>query len=483
MTAIIATAPSRSRGRARCPGAPQRPSRQRGRAAILRGVRFLPHALALLAACAPPQELPQATGRPDVVILLVDDLGWADVGYHEPPPEGGPATPRIDALARSGLRLERFYAQPSCTPTRAGLFTARLPVRMGIRSNLGIRSGPGASSREAQAGLPLEERVLARDFRAAGYRTALVGKWHLGEDSPAEHPNARGFDHFYGHLGGMIDYTRHVRKGGTLDWQRNGEPLREPGYSTHLIAAEAERILDGSHDTPLFLCVSFNAPHAPLHEPPGHEPPGRPARGNEDQDPRRVLYSAMVEELDRAIGTVLDAIDARGTDTLVLFLSDNGGAPKSGGCNDPLRGRKFQVFEGAIRVPAVVRWPGHVPEGALSEQLVTCMDVLPTLADAAGVPLRPDEEHPLDGTSVWPELTAGRLREREPEVFVCEMPEESNYAAFDGRWKLVARRTKDGPLGTRLYDLETNPGELVDVADEHPEMVARLWRTLGPWVR
>ena len=437
---------------------------------MLRDVRALPLTLLLALSVLPAACRPAPSGGPpDVVVLLVDDLGWADVGYHQAPDAAqAPHTPRIDALAASGLRLERVYAQPSCTPTRAGLFTGRHPARMGIRSNLGIGN---------QAGVPLDERILAQDFRDAGYRTALIGKWHLGEVADGEHPNARGFDHFYGHLGGMIDYAQHVRKGGVLDWQRNGESLREPGYATRLIAAEAGRVLDDDRDTPLFLCVSFNAPHAPLHVAPGRKP------DPEAENQKRALYVTMVEELDLAIGEVLDALADRGRESVILFVSDNGGAPKSGGSNVPLRGRKFQAFEGAVRVPAIVRYDGQVPAGAASDQVLACMDLLPTLATAAGVPLEVSDERPLDGESLWDELASGTTRARPALLFVCEMPDESNYAVLDGRWKLVARRQQDGPLGRRLYDLEGEGGELTDVTDAHPDTAERLWHVLRPWTR
>ena len=297
---------------------------------------------------------------PNVVIILADDLGTADVGFRGSEIQ----TPNIDRLAREGTQFDRFYSFPVCSPTRSALMTGRSPMRLGVAYSV-IR--PWLSY-----GLPAEEHLMPETFRAAGYQTAMAGKWHLGHSQARFLPHRRGFDEAYGHLNGAIDYYTHVRDGG-LDWQRNGRSVREEGYTTDLLAAEAVRQIRGrDKGRPFFLYLAFNAPHTPLQA-----PQALIDKYARIPDQRRRTFAAMVDAMDSGVGRVLGALDDEGIagSTIVLFFSDNGGPTNQGARNTPLRGAKATTFEGGIRVPAVLRWPGQVRQGEKSKQVFTAMDV------------------------------------------------------------------------------------------------------------
>jgi len=404
--------------------------------------------------------------QPNVVVLLADDLGWADVGFHDSEIQ----TPNIDRLSREGTRLERFHSCPVCSPTRASLMTARSPIRYGVMYTV-IR--PWASY-----GVPVEEHFMPQSFQAAGYQTAITGKWHLGHSQVKYLPNSRGFDHAYGHVNGAIDYYTHERDGG-LDWNRNGKSLREEGYSTDLIGAEGVRVIKGrDRSKPLFLYMPFNAPHAPLEAPKVLLDKYANLR---DKDPKRRSYAAMVDALDTAIGRVLATLDEEGMreNTLVLFFSDNGGPINFGARNAPLRNGKGTTFEGGTRVPAIVRWPGHVKAGARLNQRMSALDVFPTLADAVGVKLR--NTLPLDGKNMWPAITSGRIEPREDLLLAVDSGQKTYYCVHHDEWKLVREGSKD-----YLFRPAEDPGEANDLAGQHPEIVKDLvarvdkWRVLYP---
>ena len=409
--------------------------------------------------------------RPNVLILLADDLGWADVGFHQ----SEIRTPNLDRLAREGTRLERFYSFPVCSPTRSALLTGRSPMRLGLGYTV-IRPW-------SEYGLPVEEQTLARSFAAAGYGTAMTGKWHLGHAYRKYLPNSRGFQHSYGHFNGAIDYYTHIRDGG-LDWHRNGKPLEQEGYSTDLIAAEAvERIRKRDRSKPVLLYVPFNAPHGPLQA-----PESLIDRYANIADQRRRVFAAMVDSLDAGIGRILSALEEEGIakNTLVLFFSDNGGPTNLGARNTPLRGAKGTTFEGGIRVPAVMRWPGSIPAGSLLQQVTTVMDVFPTLAAAAGV--EPANKLPLDGRNLWP-VIQGRARpfQREDLFFSVEVEAGFYLGVHSGPWKLVQRIVSSaGDETNMLFQIEKDPNETTDLSAEHPAVVKDLaarierWRQLHP---
>jgi arylsulfatase A-like enzyme len=249
--------------------------------------------------------------RPNIIYILADDLGWADVGWHG----GEIRTPHLDKLADGGAKLEQFYVLPVCTPTRAALMTGRYPIRHGLQVSV-VRPW-------AQYGLPLDERTLPQALKEAGYTTHISGKWHLGHFQPAYLPLQRGFDTQYGHYNGAIDYFTHARDGGH-DWHRNDEESREKGYATSLLGDEAVRVIEQKHDgKPFFLYLSFNAPHTPLQAPPEYV-----KRYSHITDKKRQVYAAMVECLDEQVGRVVVALELHAliSNTLIIFSSDNGHA-------------------------------------------------------------------------------------------------------------------------------------------------------------
>ncbi|MBJ22268.1 MAG: arylsulfatase [bacterium] len=441
-----------------------------------------------------------AESPPNIVILLADDLGWNDVGYHGAPIE----TPNIDSLARQGVELDRFYSQPICTPTRAALLTGRSPLRSGLVF--------GVARPWDYFGLPAGERLLSETLREAGYQTAIVGKWHLGHSHELHTPNRRGFDHFYGHLLGAIDYYEHSRLGG-IDWQRNGETLHEEGYSTDLLGAEAARVIaDRDPSKPLFLYVPFNAPHSPMQAPKAlverystlSSKPNRRAHAEFIEatagrlglsveaaagilDPAgeapRAVFAAMVHSLDVAVGKILASLEAAGIadDTLVLFFSDNGGHISLGASNAPLRGEKSTVFEGGIRVPAAIRWPNGLPGGRKIEQTISVLDILPTLISAVGI--EGGDESSRDGVDRWPQIQGAESVAPGEIFFGVNGVVGRQEALRDGRWKLVRTIGFEGDaLRVMLFDIEADPLEQKDLADEQPQRVARLRERLDHWV-
>lgn len=401
--------------------------------------------------------------QPHILYILADDLGFADLGFRG----SDIATPSIDSLAANGLVLEQFYTQPLCTPTRAALMSGRYPFRQGLQTGV-IPSG-------GTYGLPLDERTLPQVLAGAGYRTAIVGKWHLGHADRAFWPGNRGFQSSYGPLIGEIDHFTH-RSHGVLDWYRDGQPLEEAGYDTDLFGAEAVRIVNG-HDagTPLFLYLAFTAPHTPFQAPAAWE-----ARYGHIADPNRRTYAAMVSAMDAQVGAVLAALEARGMrrDTLVIFHSDNGGtrskmfvgeAEQPGelpASNAPLRDGKGSLYEGGIRTGAVINWPGQVAPGR-AQGLFHVVDMLPTLAGIAGAGTA--GTRPLDGADMSAALL-GRAASSRREIVANVEPVQA--AVREGRWKLVW--TPVLPPKVELFDLDRDQGESTNLADQHPDIVRRL---------
>lgn len=407
-------------------------------------------AVVLLAAAAP------CLAQTNVVIFVADDLGWGDVGYHG----SEIRTPTIDRLAAEGMRLERFYVQPVCSPTRSALMTGRSPLRTGVL----IPFEPWFSR-----GLPTDEKLLPQYFRDAGHQTFAVGKWHLGPNERAYHPLNRGFDHFYGHLGGFINYNLHTIWRG-VDWQRNGATVHEEGYATHLIADEAVRLIENRDpDAPMLLYVAFNAPHSPLQA-----PASAIAEYADIDDEHRRTFAAMTSEMDRGIGRILAALEAEGLsdDTLVLFMSDNGGAESLGARNGELRGGKGDTWEGGIRVPAVLWWSGEIEAGSAYEHMISAEDLLPTLATAAG--LSPQWAKPLDGRDQWPALRRGSPPDDYPRVAARQVGPDLTIAYIKNGWKLVRMIDGNGELRTHLFRIYDDPEEREDLVAERPDLVAQL---------
>lgn len=439
------------------PGAAATPSR---RDVLAGGAGFLA-AVAGLSMLAPGARAADAP-RPHILYILADDLGFADVGFHG----SDIRTPNLDRLAAGGAKLSQFYTQPLCTPTRAALMTGRYPMRYGLQVGV-IPSG-------AKYGLATDEFLLPQALKGAGYRTALVGKWHLGHGDKAMWPRQRGFDSFYGPLVGEIDHFKHEAHGVT-DWYRNNSLLKEKGYDTELFGAEAVRIV-GKHDTktPLFLYLAFTAPHTPFQAPQRYIDMYAGIA-----DPSRRAYAAMITAMDEQIGQVVKALEARGMrdNTLIVFHSDNGGTrnrmfvgegeikgdlPAS---NAPYREGKGSLYEGGTRVVALANWPGRIAPGQ-ADGAMHVVDMLPTLARLAGADLA--RSKPLDGMDVWPALSAGKGGRSE----VIYNIEPTEGALRDGKWKLHWKVLL--PPQVELFDLDADPSEKTDVSKQNPEKVAEL---------
>lgn len=415
-----------------------------------------------------------AASKPDIVFLLIDDLGYADCGFN-----GGKQirTPNIDRLAKAGAVLEHLYVQPVCSPTRSALLTGRYPTRTGVYSIV---------TPHAPWGLPLPERTLADALRPAGYSTAIVGKWHLGEFQPGYLPLARGFDHHYGHYFGAIDYFTHER-GGQSDWYRDGKPIKEAGYSTYLLRDEACRIIaDQPKEKPLFLYVPFNGVHGPLEAPEAETKAYPELKGG------RQKLAGMLSAVDEAVGRIEAALRKAGRldNTLIVFSSDNGG--QLPGDNTPLRDRKGSIYEGGVRAAAFACWPGHIPAGVRIREPLHTVDWYPTLVNLAGGSL--EQKLPLDGLDAWPTITKGAPSPH--DAILCVSTQGPARAAVRmGEWKLLmlnapeeaaedegsqapakARKAKaaerQDPIA--LYHLTDDPGETKNLAAEQPERVKAM---------
>ncbi|HEB91376.1 MAG TPA: arylsulfatase [Deltaproteobacteria bacterium] len=471
------------------PHAEERPSRSRLRPPL----SVVALGLGLLFATAPSAR----AEKPNVIILLADDLGWADVGFHG---EEVIETPSLDRLAREGVELDRFYTTPICSPTRAALMTGRDPMTLGVAygvimpwHTIGVHPG---------------ERFMPESFRDAGYQTAIVGKWHLGHAQMTYHPNQRGFDHFYGHLHTEVGYFPPFANVGGRDFQRNGRTIDDQGYETFLLADEAARWIKArDKDRPFFLYMPFIAPHTPLDAPEdlkkkyaGMRDDRKPTRSENSDQSRRInrllrqpsarpLYAAVVDAMDQAIGRVLETLDEEGIaeNTIVLFFSDNGGAAYAtgGADNVPLRGGKGDTFEGGIRVVALLRWPAQLEAGTHFQSILSVMDVFPTLAGAAGV--ETNEHYALAGRNLWPAIREGRHVERDDYLyFASETPIRGHFSltAFNDEWKLV-QEVRQGLLSAEvtnhLFRIAEDPYELNNRASGNPEIVARMAEAIHRW--
>ena len=407
--------------------------------------------------------------KPNIVFLLIDDLGYADCGFN-----GGDEirTPNIDKLAHSGAILESHYVQPVCSPTRAALMTGRYATRTGVYTIVRPK---------AQWGLPLQERTLANALHDAGYETAITGKWHLGEFDPAYVPTSRGFDHQYGHYFGAIDYFTHLRDG-SYDWYRDDKELREEGYSTHLIAKEACRLITAKDKTkPIFLYVPFNGVHSPMQVPDSYLQPYPGMSG-----PRQKL-AGMLAAVDEAIGRIVESLETAGLreNTLIVFSSDNGG-PRPGK-NTPLRDFKGSIYEGGVRGCAFANWPGKIPAGQRITEPMHVIDWYPTLVKLAEGSL--DQKLPIDGMDVWPMLTT---QAASPHNAILSVQSPTKAAVRMGDWKLISQapsvnapakaaraktRVKNRQQGAetiQLYNLATDIGEATNLAEKDPERVATM---------
>ena len=427
---------------------------------------------------------------PNIVIILADDLGWNDVSYHGSEIE----TPNIDKLISSGVELDRFYVQPTCSPTRAELMTGKSALRLGITRPI---------SKNQRLGLGLEEKILPEYLKELNYSNYLLGKWHLGSYTPEYFPTRRGFDYFYGYLSGGIGYWDHVHGGGH-DWQRNEVGLREDGYATQLIKNDTLRIID-EHDftNPIFLNINFGAPHIP-----NEAPEESVLKYSYIQDETRRLHAAMVHEMDNAIGEIVVALEDKNEleNTIVVFASDNGGLtpdvklnpsflaiPKiigicntenrfgislfqwvcenysGGSSNKPLPEGKMSVSEGGIRVPAAIWWPGKL-EYSKSQNFISMMDVLPTILDLINY----ENQLDVDGESRVNSLSD--VTSPESSKYVVTNIINDKYAVIDMPYKLITSSD-----GDQLFNILNDQSESTNIAEENQAIVSELKNILSQW--
>jgi arylsulfatase A-like enzyme len=427
---------------------------------------FMAVPAASFAAATPPP-------KPNIIVVVADDLGWGHVGWQNPKVR----TPHLDRLANAGVKLNRHYVAPVCSPTRVALMTGRYWSRFGCNSPL-----PSEPDSKARA-MPPGTATIATALKTAGYRTALVGKWHLGA-SLSSGPEKFGFDHFYGlRVGGMTPLThKWLGLGESVLW-RNGQGIEEEGHVTDLLAREAVQwIGDPPNKKPFFLYLSFTSPHVPLQEPQAWMNLYKESA----PDVAHQLYWASISHLDEAVGRVMAEVERIGQrdNTLVVFLSDNGapGQPnlmqvKAGqeaylkvmlpGDNPPLRGKKGDVYEGGIRTPAFAFWPDRLQPGT-RDAAMHVTDWMPTLCALAGH--RPEQDLKWDGQNVWPVIT-GKDSGNTTRPFYTKGDNES--ALHQGDWKLIQRKS-----GNELYHITGDEGETTNQALENPELVQRLLKLL-----
>ena len=408
--------------------------------------------------------------RPNVLYVMADDLGWGDLSCYGRPDY---RTPHLDRLAAEGVRLTQAYsASPVCTPTRCAFVTGRYPALtpVGLEEPLAWRRQLVEQKRDV--GLAPGHPTVASLLRAAGYRTALVGKWHLGY-LPTYSPVKSGFEDFFGIMSGAADFFTHKDANGDADLFEAEVPVERVGYITDLLTERAVEYIRRQRDAPFFLSLNYTAPHWPW-EGPGDEGVSRAlGRGYAGFTAGGSLkvYAEMMRSLDSGVGRVLRALEEAGhaRRTLVVFTSDNGGERFS--YNWPFSGRKFDLREGGIRVPALVRWPGRVPAGRTTEQVAVTMDWTATILAAAGARAHPD--YPLDGQNLLAVLGGGRPA-FERTLF---WRNDVQAAARAGRWKYLKADEKT----EHLFDLQTDEREQADSRQTHGEIFERLKAEYQKW--
>jgi arylsulfatase A-like enzyme len=409
-----------------------------------------------------------AAGKPNIIVILADDLGYGSLSCYGSKEIN---TPNIDHLATKGMRFTDFHSNgPMCTPTRAALMTGRYPQRCREVPDKELSPVFVKQRRENMKqrwawGISLDELTLAEVLQKAGYKTALFGKWHLGYDARF-HPMNQGFDEFRGYLAGAVDYHSHQSVSGLreLDWWDNKTIKNEKGYTTDLLTKYSEDFIVRHKDVPFFLYLAHAAPHTPLQ---GRDPFGKKS----DQE----NYKEMIEVLDESVGTLCRVLREQQLEakTLVIFCSDNGPQVNLLSPSGPFQGRKGSVYEGGHRVPFIASWPGVIAPGSTSEQTVMTMDFFPTFAKLAGAAL--PQNHPLDGIDLMPLLKGGE----EEHDRTCHWLFGEAWAVRRGEWKLIG----NGPKALRLVNLKTDPEEKQDCTKDQPERAKELARLHKEWLR
>ncbi|BBO90728.1 arylsulfatase B [Desulfosarcina ovata] len=415
-----------------------------------------------------------STKKPNIVIIVADDLGYSDVGFNN---AKDMKTPNLDTLASQGMHFKSLYSQPFCTPTRAALMTGRYPMRYGLQTFV---ITPGQ-----KYGLNTEETTLADALKAAGYHTYAVGKWHLGHADEKYWPQNRGFDYFYGCSLGEVDFYTKERVG-VIDWQRNGEHLKEDGYFTTLITEDAVRLIDEQPaDKPFFLYMAHLAVHAPYQAPQKYID-----RFAHIKDETRRIYAAMAAAMDDSVAEVLKALEKKGVrdNTIVLFLADNGGIAEydpamakgkgekpAPATNTPFRGSKGGLYEGGVRSASFINWPKHIHPGT-TEGIFHVVDIMPTLVKLAGGKMPADKT--IDGKDIWPAIAEGKPSPRNEVLLNAEF---HRGAVRKGNWKLIKNAAL--PSSVELYNLAEDIGESHNLAEQYPDKVKALEKLLNNYAK
>lgn len=407
--------------------------------------------------------------KPNVIVILADDLGYADLSCQGSPDV---KTPHIDSIAKNGVRFTHAYvSSPQCGPSRAGLLTGRYQNRFGFESN-----------EFARRSIPMSEKLISDRMKAAGYVTGYVGKWGVGNKrvSGMEFiPPQRGFDESYWNSDGNIHYTP-TPGGHDVRFYRGNEEEDLPGYSTDVIGREAVEFVKRNRDKPFFLFVSHITPHVPMQAKKEDF-----ARFPDVEDPLRRTMLAMMSCLDDNTGQLLHTLKEEGLEenTLVIFLSDNGGPTKTNASlNTPFRGGKSDVFEGGIRIPFLMQWKGKIPTGMVYEKPIISLDILPTALAASGAEINP--EWKLDGVNLLPFLSGEKTEAPHHTLYwrfnrLTDKPEDNCWAIRQGDWVLMCNNVGRFPVS--LYDLSKDPGQTRDLVDTHPERVSAMRKQWEAW--
>ncbi|MEC9091632.1 MAG: sulfatase-like hydrolase/transferase [Planctomycetota bacterium] len=418
-----------------------------------------------------------AWDKPNIVIILADDLGWGATSYHSNFAE----TPNIDRFVKTGIELDRFYVAPMCSPTRAGLLTGRYPIRFGLARSV--------IPPQRNFGLPVSELTLPRALAKSGYqRLGIFGKWHLGHHQIQWHPLSRGFTHFEGHYNGAIDYFDLTREG-EKDWHQGFQPSDKTGYATDLITAAATKFITDSakEKSPYFCYIPFNAPHSPFQAKPSDV-----KRYAENGVPKPVeTLKAMIWSMDQGVGKILRAIEQSGesSNTQVWFFSDNGGVKQFKPNNRPLRGSKLTTFEGGIRVVAGVRWPSKWKGKRKIENVMGYIDVMPTILASIGSDPGKSQrpQQPFDGVNLDPLFSGQKTRIGERDWFSYHGQrgeQDETISVKSNRWKLIVngpslqKHSIDSSHQVFLFDIAKDPHEKNNISDRHPKIVAQLAKKL-----
>ncbi|MHC4171651.1 MAG: sulfatase-like hydrolase/transferase [Planctomycetota bacterium] len=417
--------------------------------------------LSVLPGCSGMDQTSRAESkRPNIIVIISDDMGYADIGCHGCQDI---ATPNIDSIARNGVRFTNGYVScPVCSPTRAGLATGRYQQRFGHEYN----TGPPPGGLREQVGLPLTEVTIANVLKSAGYVTGAVGKWHLGMVAHF-HPFKRGYDEFFGFLHGGHSY---IDPGlGTFNpILRGTEPVDEKEYLTDAFSREAVAFIEHHHNVPFFLYLAYNAVHTPMQGPQRYKNSFKHITNS-----KRRVYAGMLTAMDEGIGKVLAKLRELGIeeDTLLFFVNDNGGPTANASDNRPLRATKGTMYEGGIRVPFMIQWPRRLKGGQVYEHPVIALDILPTAAVAAGGKLPADRK--IDGINLLPYLTDNKKRAPHKILF---WRSGQNHAVRKGNWKLVRMGSETG-----LFDLASDIGESRDLKGQRPDFLRKMEEAFERW--